>query len=59
MMDRVPVGAMVVTVVNVVLFCFFAWAYSLTLSSSLSLADYTDEVLRSIGAVVCACVCGD
>ena len=39
---------MVVTVVNVVLFCFFAWAYSLTLSSSLSLSDYTDEVLRSI-----------
>ena len=50
---------MVVTVVNVVLFCFFAWAYSLTLSSSLSLSDYTDEVLRSIGAVVCACACGN
>ena len=49
---------MVVTVVNVVLFCFFAWAYSLTLSSSLSLSDYTDEVLRSIGAVVCE-ACGE
>lgn len=43
----------IVTVVNLLLFCFFAWVYSLTLSSSLTLSDYTDEVLRNIGAVVC------
>lgn len=43
---------MVVTIVNIALFCFFAWTYSLTLSSSLTVTDYTDEVLRQVGAVI-------
>ena len=39
---------MVVTIINIALFCFFAWTYSLTLSSSLTVTDYTDEVLRQV-----------
>lgn len=43
---RVPV---IVTILNVAVFCFFVWSYTLTLSSDLTLTDYTNEIMGTIG----------
>ena len=43
---RVPVF---ITIVNLVVFIFIAWSYLLTLSSNLSLTDYTNQVMSVIG----------
>lgn len=38
-----------ITIVNLIVFLFFAWSYVLTLSSNLTLTDYTNQVMGIIG----------
>lgn len=43
---RIPIF---VTILNVIVFVLVAYSYSLTLSSNLTLTDYSDQLIGSIG----------
>lgn len=38
-----------ITIVDLIVFLFFAWSYVLTLSSNLTLTDYTNQVMGIVG----------
>lgn len=38
-----------ITIVNLVVFLFFAWSFTLTLSSNLTITDYTNQVMGIVG----------